>query len=797
MLVLSRRSSCFPALLLLLWLASSAQAALPCALPEGTAPVARSTPDAQDLDPEAVQEAIAFALERNRFSVKIHRHGCLVGESPLDPITDRLPYEVFSSTKSVNSMLVGIARDRGLLDLDAPIDVYLPEGLGDAEHRALTIRQILSQNTGLTASIFGEAGTVGTDTDIVQKALALPFEHQPGTWFEYAQNPLDLLPFLVEQVTGEDYQEFAQRELFGPIGIPRDHWSWERDRSGHTYGYAWLVIPSADYARLGLLLENEGSWNGQQILSSDYIDQLRVPTPTNGCYGFLFWVNGGDTCVTATAGFERRELDRRFIPSAPPDLYGMVGAFQQVNFVIPSLDMVVSMYGFGGDRDLDPNTLASALGGDLFHEFFRILMRGVRDQQIADPGPYPSDGPNLDPADDFDADPLIPLGAFGFGPYAPEGCSFLECGGQDLSSGSVQSTNDKLNLLLGLTDVADLLAALESLPYAPVDQPGPPLQVPQALLDASLACTPDLAGAGRAPVLLVHGTTVTPEENWDWNWAAWLEAQGWPYCTVRLPNRAMSDIQVSAEYVVHALRAMHAESGRRVQVLGHSQGGHVPRWALRFWPDTRAMVDDLVSFAAPNHGSVPVVAMCVPDCAPAIWQQAHQSKYMQALNSHQETFAGIDYTTIYTHADEFVQPNLNGFGTSSLEREVPQPNAVNVATQDLCPLNAAEHLLVGTSDPVAFAIAFDALTHDGPADPARVGGAACLEPFMPGVDPLSFAVDFATVGASIGQTLASYPHVSAEPPLQPYVLPEPARAAGLGAGALALGWLASRRRRRA
>ena len=92
----------------------------------------------------------------------------------------------------------------------------------------------------------------------------------------------------------------------------------------------------------------------------------------------------------------------------------------------------------------------------------------------------------------------------------------------------------------------------------------------------------------------------------------------------------------------------------------------MPRWALRFWPDTRAMVDDLVAFAPPNHGSVAVDTMCIPDCAPAIWQQAYESRYMQALNSYNETFPPISYTNVYTRNDEFVQPNLDAEGTSSL-----------------------------------------------------------------------------------------------------------------------------------
>ena len=70
-----------------------------------------------------------------------------------------------------------------------------------------------------------------------------------------------------------------------------------------------------------------------------------------------------------------------------------------------------------------------------------------------------------------------------------------------------------------------------------------------------------------------------------------------------MPMHTLNDIQVAAEYLVHAIRRMHRLSGRRIAVMGHSQGGMSMRWALRFWPDTRPMVDDVIGFAGSNHGT--------------------------------------------------------------------------------------------------------------------------------------------------------------------------------------------------
>lgn len=293
--------------------------------------------------------------------------------------------------------------------------------------------------------------------------------------------------------------------------------------------------------------------------------------------------------------------------------------------------------------------------------------------------------------------------------------------------------------LVGLAAVAALVApattaVAQERAYAPVNRPGPALSESPDDLAASVRCTADTATAEHAPVLLTAGTTVTSRENFGWNWIPALQDAGFPVCTVDpvVAPQNMGDHQIRAEYVVHAIRHAYETSGRRpISILGHSQGGQIMRWPLRFWPDTRPMVDNVISMAPTHHGSVAVRTLCVPNCAPAMWQQVDDSAYTRALNSHQETFAGISYTNVYTKADEFVQPNLDDSGTSSLH--TGDGRITNVALQDLCPASASEHIAVGTYDPIAYAsLGMDALTHDGPADPSRIDRAVCTQSFMPG-----------------------------------------------------------------
>ncbi|MQA87922.1 MAG: lipase [Streptosporangiales bacterium] len=303
--------------------------------------------------------------------------------------------------------------------------------------------------------------------------------------------------------------------------------------------------------------------------------------------------------------------------------------------------------------------------------------------------------------------------------------------------------------------------------FASVDRPGPPLEVPADELARSLRCGSDLATGTRAPVLLVPGTTLTPEVNFSWNYARAFDAANRPHCTITLPNHAMSDIQVAGEHLVYAIRTMHRASGRKIEVVGFSQGGMVGRWALRFWPDTRAMVDDLVGLDPSNHGTLDSYAVCVTGCAPAFFQQGTGSRFLEALNSVQETFAGISYTQIYTITDEVVAPNLGPKASSALRTGDGQ--IANVAVQRICPVHVAEHLTMGTVDPVGYALVRDALTHVGPADPGRIDRGVCAKALMPGVDPVTFPTNFANVTVTAAEQVATYPHVPREPPLKPYV----------------------------
>jgi len=323
--------------------------------------------------------------------------------------------------------------------------------------------------------------------------------------------------------------------------------------------------------------------------------------------------------------------------------------------------------------------------------------------------------------------------------------------------------------------VSGLSSAEAAATYAPLDQPGPALTPTAAELDASLTCSEGVDDAAKDVVLLSPGTGTTAVESFGWNWEPALDQLGIPWCAMDLPEQALGPIDVAAQYIVHAIRTVSERSGRKVDILGWSQGGMSMRWSLRFWPDARGLVDDVMGFAGSNHGTDRGSATQCDQlgCRAAVHQQASDSEFIRALNSTTETFAGISYTNIYSKFDEVVVPNSDAANCTSCLGS-GEGDIANIQTQELCPLDVSDHVLIGISA-ATYALVVDALTHDGPAVLSRVPRSSCNKLVMPGVtDPAAAKALLPALQGAVG-TLALAPGPLPNPTVKaPVLYAEPA-----------------------
>ena len=211
------------------------------------------------------------------------------------------------------------------------------------------------------------------------------------------------------------------------------------------------------------------------------------------------------------------------------------------------------------------------------------------------------------------------------------------------------------------------------------------------------------------PVVLVHGTFADMTISWNLIAPA-LEQQG--YCVFALDygDRATGPIAKSAHELKQFVdRVLKATGARKVSLVGHSQGGMMPRYFIKFLGGAKD-VDDLVGLAPSNHGTtIPVAPLAGPGCRSCL-QQVAGSEFLKRLNVGDQTPGDVSYTVVETNHDEVVTPYTSAFLPAG-------PRTTNVLLQDDCPADATEHVSI-IYDPAALQWIENALGRPGPADPA-------------------------------------------------------------------------------
>ncbi len=218
-------------------------------------------------------------------------------------------------------------------------------------------------------------------------------------------------------------------------------------------------------------------------------------------------------------------------------------------------------------------------------------------------------------------------------------------------------------------------------------------------------CRPD--AAHPQPVVLVNGTFETMDKNWA-TLSPYLADAGYCVFAFNYGNRATGPIGRSAHRLRKVVEKVRTTTGAdEVDLVGHSQGGMMPRFYLKYLGGG-ARVDDLVGIAPSNHGTT--VAQDSGGTSPcrACEQQAAGSRFLGRLNRGGDTVRGPDYTVISTRYDEVVMP----YESQSLTG--PRARVTNVLLQNKCPADVIEHDQA-PNDLVVQQIVLEALRHTGPA----------------------------------------------------------------------------------
>jgi CubicO group peptidase (beta-lactamase class C family) len=307
-----------------------------------------STPEAQGIDSKWLNYAVQMIQYKHLpvNSLLIERHGYIVLDAYFYPFADNQLHDVASVTKTVMSTLVGIAQAKQqIVSLDTPVLPVLSEQTAwsaDARKRRMTLAHLLSMTSGLDCSEKdGQNFLQQMESSAHWSAFALdrPQAASPGAQFNYCAANMQLVSALLSHETGESAAQFAQRELFAPLGIRNVQWP--SDPDGVSHGFADLRLQPRDMAKLGYLWLHHGVWEGRQIVPQSYLDAALSPhasVNTGVKYGYGIWLypNG-------RAG-------------GPADFEANGHGGQRIA-VIPSKDTVIVITGNG----LDDNDVAKLL----------------------------------------------------------------------------------------------------------------------------------------------------------------------------------------------------------------------------------------------------------------------------------------------------------------------------------------------------------------------------------------------------------------------------------------------------
>jgi len=220
----------------------------------------------------------------------------------------------FSVAKSFVSILVGIAIEDGLINsIDDPIGQYVPELT--KEYGAVSIRHVLEMRSGVDYkeayySPFSDAAVDYYGLNIKKRYPKFKLEKEPDTYFQYRSINTQLLAEVVEIVTGKQIADYLEEKIWQPLGMEYPaSWSIDNKKDSTMKAFCCLNATARDFAKFGLLFLNEGNWNGNQIVSKEWVKQATTyDRPKNNfIYTYQWWTNRSYDSL-GTPGFDVSQM---------------------------------------------------------------------------------------------------------------------------------------------------------------------------------------------------------------------------------------------------------------------------------------------------------------------------------------------------------------------------------------------------------------------------------------------------------------------------------------------------------
>jgi len=334
-------------------------------------PWAASDPEDQGMNSITFIDAVKGFQKKgtNIHSLLVIRNDHVVLDAGFYPFQMQYVHDMASVTKSITALLIGIAIDKGFIqDENQLILQYFPEyTIKNDTLKTVRIRDLLNMASGFRCSWDDgekELNQMIRSADWVKFMFSLSFESMPGQKFSYCSGNFYLLGEILQRTTKMTCHDFAKQYLFRPLGFGKSYWL--LNDKGVNNGWGDLHISTYDMAKIGRLLLNDGSWNGEQVVSRAWIEKIKplYKIHKTESYGYGWWLD-----------------------SENPDEIQAVGRGGQRLFVFRDKKMVIATTGGGFEAgDVDNLALESIQTYKKNENYGTQLKQLVRNVQAPDSG---------------------------------------------------------------------------------------------------------------------------------------------------------------------------------------------------------------------------------------------------------------------------------------------------------------------------------------------------------------------------------------------------------------------------
>ncbi|KAJ9628020.1 hypothetical protein H2203_003241 [Taxawa tesnikishii (nom. ined.)] len=277
--------------------------------------------------------------------------------------------------------------------------------------------------------------------------------------------------------------------------------------------------------------------------------------------------------------------------------------------------------------------------------------------------------------------------------------------------------------------------------------------------------------SGQQPIILMPGTGDTGYTTFIGNFIPLLQnGNQFNPVWLNIPGFLLNDAQTNSEFIAYAINYINSITHKKVAVIAWSQGNINTQWAFKYWPSTRNVTTDHIAISPDYKGTVNANFVC-PDGTPQ--QYLATSNYITTLRKNNGDSAYVPTTTVYSgFFDEIVEPQ-QGTNASAFLNDARKVGVTNNEAQIICAglpggsFYTHEGMLY---NPLSYALAIDALTHDGPGQVSRVGTAECANYIAQGLDLGDLLVTENSIPIAAAALVLYTPKTRTEPAIKSYAL---------------------------